>query len=120
DLGRGNVDEDETLDVFGDNGATVVAHCNVYGPAGKSYLGSGGLEDLVRRHHNAAVRLHADLEPIAFIGRPGQEFRQDTATQRTQQRRREERKSESHNTVSSNGSSGIGYVNALTRLDLTL
>ena len=38
-------------------------------PAGERHLRAGGLEDLVRRHDDAAVGLQADLELVALIGR---------------------------------------------------
>ena len=68
DLGAAGGAERVLADAVGDlverrdDGAAVVAQGDVHGPAGKSDLLSGGLEDLVGRHHNTAVRLHADLE----------------------------------------------------------
>ena len=37
-------------------------------PAGERDLRAGRLEDLVGRHDDAAVRLEADLEPVALVG----------------------------------------------------
>src|SRR5262249_16641558 len=107
DRGRGDVDEDEALHVLGDDGAAVVAQGDVHGAAGKGDLPSGGLEDLVGRHDDAAVRLHPDLEPTRFIGRPGQGGGQEATTQGDQQRRKNEPTSEAHGTPSSNGSSAV-------------
>src|SRR5206468_3689107 len=63
----GGVEEDEVAQVLDHDGLAIVSKGEVDGPAGEGNSLAGGMEDLVGRHDDPTIGLHADRESVVLL-----------------------------------------------------
>ena len=63
-----HVEKYEIFHVLDDHSPAVVSEGEIDGTAGKGDFFAGGFEDLIGRHHDAAIGLEADFQLVVIIG----------------------------------------------------